>query len=168
MTDRKHLSPAEFAFMVIQQTAARADKETVNAYVCDICGQITVSVDRDPGLVPFMLPCDNPEHLDDEFLTVGLRSKNPTILDRAKHREFIEQFPTMPDGRPVSARSCEYNTPFTPAAATVEMFRPSYSEYRKIDNARIREHIERGGLWFRPIANSQNAKGENENGTYEL
>lgn len=124
----------------------------VNAYVCDSCNQILITVDRTAGTTPFLMACENPRHRTaDQPKTTGIpvagikRNGGPPL------KPIPDGTPYMPDGSPICARSCMYKTPFNVGQATVEFYRPPYSVYVQMKPGNLRDHVTNGGLLFRHI-----------------
>lgn len=122
----------------------------INAYVCDLCETIAVTVDRDPGTTPFMIPCDNPVHRFKPAENLSARILARLSAAAKKERDVRVR---MPDGRPVTMRSVMYRVPqgLTEKMATIEFYRPTFAEYSTLPDGPVSEHIARGGLSFRKI-----------------
>jgi hypothetical protein len=58
----RKLTADEWSAMIATESARQDANKRVNAYVCDLCKDFFVSIDRDPGVTPFMMPCGNPVH----------------------------------------------------------------------------------------------------------
>lgn len=147
----------EIEYLKLAETYAAADRPTINAYVCDLCGRILVTVDRDAGVTPFLMACENDE---------CKRTPEQRAADQKAAAKYGRLLPTaagngskpkpnvaawMPDNSPVSARSCMYRTPFNVSNATVEFYRPEYSVYVRMKPGPLRDHVTNGGLLFRHI-----------------
>jgi hypothetical protein len=146
------LSPPAYAAAGAIAAARGFLTPRLNAYVCDLCKRILVTWQLDPGRIPFFMPCDNPVHSRDR----GERSAAKTIFDQRRDEDRAR----MPDGRIISMRSVAHETgPLTPEHATVEFYRPDYAEYAATTPGVWRNHLENGGLHWRPIEKS---KGEKE------
>jgi hypothetical protein len=134
----------------------------VNAYVCDSCNQILITVDRTAGTTPFLMACENPKHREPPpeppgpvFYGSGKPARPMADQIRRNGGQPLKPLPAgtvfMPDGSPVCSRSCMYRTPFKVSQATVEFYRPPYSVYVQMKPGPLRDHVTRGGLLFRHI-----------------
>lgn len=133
---RKHLATKkakppvtefEYQDMIARCTAAPRSYGFLNAYFCqDGCKAITVTIDRDQGVTPFMIACPKCE-------AAGRRTKGA-----------IQNY---------MARSAMYRLPddATEEMARYEFYRPSYGYYRALTHESTRNHVESGGLLFRKI-----------------
>lgn len=132
----------------------------VNAYVCDLCGSMLVTIDRTAGVTPFMMACENdackrtPEQRKADAAADEKASRLIAVAGRrtangGKPKPNVIAW--MPDNSPVSARSCMYRTPFHVTQATVEFYRPEYSVYASMKPGPLRDHVTNGGLLFRHI-----------------
>lgn len=139
---------------VLQRTTFIA-AGTLNAFVCDLCREITVAIVRDAGVAPFRLPCANPKH--------GPEPQPPPDLSPRKCRRLIQltdgtffsrpDLKRMPDGRPITLRSVNYAVAnlFKESDAKIELYRPPFDEYAALPNGQTANHISNGGLWFRDV-----------------
>lgn len=125
-------------------------KPRLNVYVCDICKGFLVTIDRDPGATPFMMPCYKDKH---EPPAADL---SPRILARLSDsaRKAAAVLVRMPDGRGVTARSVAYRVPawFEEKHATVEFYRPTFAEYLAMADGPLADEVSRGNLLFREIS----------------
>jgi hypothetical protein len=102
----------------------------VNFYLCPE-GHITVTIDRDNGVTPFIIWCEH-----EDFLASAAK--------RGASRKC---------GR--EAQSAFYRVSESYASrATHEFYRPTFEYYQNIKSKALKEHIERGGLAFRKIGDS--------------
>jgi hypothetical protein len=139
------LTPAEWRDMKRRLRSQRREsgRGSVNVYVCDICYDLLIAVDRDAGVTPFLMPCPNALHKSEFF------SRRRLVETAAARRDTLR----MPDGSPISARSVCYRVPefITPDKATVEFYRPAYRVYMQMTPGAVRDAISNGQLIFRSI-----------------
>lgn len=139
------LTPAEWREMKRRCRSFRRKaigRQRVNVYVCDQCGDLLITVDRDDGATPFLMPCENDKHKSEYF-------DRRQLLTAAARRHTLR----MPNGSPIASRSTMYRVPefFTPAMATIEFYRPSYRIYSQMKPGPLRDSVTNGQLLFRPI-----------------
>lgn len=127
----------------------------VNVYVCDYCGKFLVTIDRTAGTTPFMMPCENPEHLlppaTKLFYGNGKAARSTEPTDPNPVPEHIPRCP--PGNNPITARSAAYRVPplITVRNATVEFYRPPYDVYSRMKPGNVRDSLTRGCLIFKHI-----------------
>jgi hypothetical protein len=140
-------------------------KPKINAYICDVCQAIQVSIDRDNGVTPMFIPCYNPDHgrglidlaalgdLSDRKRARLTPETRVAIAKANRDRKAVR----MPTGEPVTARSVGYRTGglFKAENATIEFYRPTWEQYSAMPAGPIRDHVTRGGLLFRKIGETE-------------
>lgn len=155
----RKLTADEWSAMIEDQDKGERSWGLLNAYLCEWCKEMFVSIDRDRGVTPFMMPCPNPIHGRPPSTT-----PDPSLSDRKAKRQIQDRtrydgtfirtdVPRMPDGRPLTARSCMYRLPkfITEAQAEYEFYRPSFEAYSAIPIGPVSDHLSNGGLSFRKI-----------------
>lgn len=117
------LTPATWQIMIGREKE-RHTGQYLNAYVCEKCSRVDITVDRDCGTTPAFIVC-------------------PNCINRG----------TGPGGVPAMMQSVFYRLSpgMTEKMATFEFYRPTYLFYLDIGHVGTRRHIERGGLLMRRI-----------------
>ncbi len=139
---------------VIQRTTYIA-AGLLNAFVCDLCREITVAIVRDAGVAPFRLPCSNPKHGPEPATPPDLSPRKCRRLVALTDGTFLTRpdLKRMPDGRPITLRSVNYAVAglFKESDAKIELYRPTFDEYAALPNGQTANHVSNGGLWFRDV-----------------
>lgn len=152
----RKLTADEWQAMIATEAARQDATKRLNAYVCDLCKDFFITIDRDPGVTPFMMPCGNPAHgrPPDPDPSLSARKLKRLVpgprLDGTFTRTDIIR---MPDGRPCTARSLCYRVPgfITEEKAEYEFYRPTFEAYSEIPIGPVSDHLSNGGLSFRKI-----------------
>lgn len=94
MNERKYIE-------MINAERARHTGAVLNAYVCPECGERTVTIDRDAGTTPFMMPCPkcNPQNsLALPMMVSQMYQVAPEPPTGEFYRPSFADFRKMPDG----------------------------------------------------------------------
>jgi len=100
-------------------------KGEVNVYVCQKCGDHTVTIDRDEGVTPFMLDC----------------------------RAAITEADPFSKCKGTAESSC-YRPNFKHGPPTWEWYTPDAVELHRTTDANVLRHVAMGGLLIRRIGQS--------------
>ncbi len=115
------------------------EKQRLNAYTCQKCKATVITIDKDNGVTPFIIPCLT------EIESMSSLVEYPKNRHRKCNGDMYSHFYTVP---PFVTPLFEWFKP------DIEALNKCYSPLKvKLYNKDMRDHIKNGGLDLRKIKN---------------